>query len=86
MAYSAKSVPALNYLEFHRLWDVFTSDRINFADVIDVTKRSVSVVEFRNALTAFRNASLDPALHNSNPEYVMQQYVLIAFVVPEEAG
>jgi hypothetical protein len=70
---SLKTVPPLNHLSFARLWEVYTSDRLTFDDVIDVKKRSVSVVEFRNALTAFRNAALDPSLHNSRPDYVMEQ-------------
>jgi hypothetical protein len=74
MGLPSQEVPELNHLSFARLWEVYTSDRLVFDDVIDVKKRSVSVVEFRNALTAFRNAALDPSLHNGNPEYVMEQY------------
>ena len=70
---SKAPAPPLSFPPFYRLWDIYTSDRVNFDDVIDVRSRSISVVEFRNALTAFRNAALDPALHNNNPEYVMEQ-------------
>jgi hypothetical protein len=71
-----KRLPPLNHLSFNRIWDVFTSDRISFDSIIDVSKRSVSVVEFRNKLDSFRNGALDTSLHANNVQYVMDQCAL----------
>jgi hypothetical protein len=73
MTQTSKEVPELHVLKFPRLWDSFTSERLVFDDVIDVKKRSISVVAFRNDLTTYRNAALDASLHNNEPDYVMQQ-------------
>lgn len=73
MTLTPKEVPELHVLQFPRLWDSFTSERVVFEDVIDVKKRSISVVAFRNDLTTYRNAALDASLHNNEPDYVMQQ-------------
>jgi hypothetical protein len=71
-----KRLPPLNCLSFNRMWDTFTSERISFDPIIDVSKRSVSVVEFRNKLDSFRNGALDPSLHANNVQYVMDQCAL----------
>ena len=68
-----KAPPELHLLRFGRFWEAYTSERLLFDSIIDIKKRSISVVEFRNTLTTYRNAALDATLHNNNPDFVMEQ-------------